>query len=148
MKYPYNQRRSPSNQDIYPASQSTRTTSACAFADAKNKAVAPLCIAWSFRGKRLHTRNRHLRNHRGFSVAFAKGFSVAFSNGCLFCDFWCEIFCPDPCWPPPHRAHEPPPHARSQTPRSMPWCRSASPGPCRHPPRRAQTPNIIQYSII
>ena len=35
----------------------------------------------SSRGKRLHTRNRHLRNHRGFSAAFSDGFSVAFSNG-------------------------------------------------------------------
>ena len=33
------------------------------------------------RGERLCTGNRHLRNHRGFSVAFSSGFSVAFSNG-------------------------------------------------------------------
>ena len=33
------------------------------------------------RGKRLHTRNQHLRNHRGFSVAFSDGCSVSFSNG-------------------------------------------------------------------
>ena len=41
------------------------------------------------RGKRLHTRNRHLRNHRGCSVAVPNGCSVAFSNGfslfsCMF----------------------------------------------------------------
>ena len=34
-----------------------------------------------FRGKILHTRNRHLRNHRGLSAAFSNGFSVAFANG-------------------------------------------------------------------
>ena len=33
------------------------------------------------RGKILHTRNRHLRNHGGFSVARSNGLSVAFSNG-------------------------------------------------------------------
>ena len=33
-----------------------------------------------FRGKILHTGNRHLRNHRGFSVAWANGLSVACSN--------------------------------------------------------------------
>ena len=33
-------------------------------------------------GKLWHTRNRHLRNHRGFSVACSNGLSVAFSNGC------------------------------------------------------------------
>ena len=32
------------------------------------------------RGKILHTRNRYLRNHRGFPVAFPNGFSVIFSN--------------------------------------------------------------------
>ena len=32
------------------------------------------------RGKILHTRNRHLRNQRGFSVAFSNGCPVAFSN--------------------------------------------------------------------
>ena len=32
------------------------------------------------RGKILHTRNRHLRNHRGCSVAFTNIFSVASSN--------------------------------------------------------------------
>ena len=32
------------------------------------------------RGRRLHTRNRHLRNHRGLSVAFSNGLSVALSN--------------------------------------------------------------------
>ena len=37
------------------------------------------------RGKRLHTRNRHLRNHRGFPVAFSNGFSVTFSNGFSLC---------------------------------------------------------------
>ena len=30
--------------------------------------------------KILHTRNQHLRNHRGSSVAFSNGLSVAFSN--------------------------------------------------------------------
>ena len=29
----------------------------------------------------LHTRNRHLRNQRGFSVAFVNGLTVVFSNG-------------------------------------------------------------------
>ena len=33
------------------------------------------------RGKRLHTRNRHLGNHRGFSVASSNGYSGTFSNG-------------------------------------------------------------------
>ena len=33
-----------------------------------------------FRGKRLHTRNQHLRRHRGFSVAFSNGLSAACSN--------------------------------------------------------------------
>ena len=37
--------------------------------------------ARSFRGTRLHTRNRHLRNHRGFPGAFPNGCSVVFSNG-------------------------------------------------------------------
>ena len=37
------------------------------------------------RGKRLHTRNQHLRSHRAFSVAFANGCSVAFSNGFVTC---------------------------------------------------------------
>ena len=32
------------------------------------------------RGKILHARNQHLRNHRGFSVAFPNGFSLVFSN--------------------------------------------------------------------
>ena len=41
------------------------------------------------RGKRLHTRNLHLRNHRGFPAAFPNGCSVAFSNvislfSCMF----------------------------------------------------------------
>ena len=33
------------------------------------------------RGKGSHTRNRHLRKHRGILVAFSNGSSVAFSNG-------------------------------------------------------------------
>ena len=33
------------------------------------------------RGSRLHTRNRQLRNRRGFSVAFSSGVPVAFSSG-------------------------------------------------------------------
>ena len=33
------------------------------------------------RGKRLHNRNQHLRNNRGFSVASSNGLSVAFSSG-------------------------------------------------------------------
>ena len=28
----------------------------------------------------MHTRNRHLRNQRGFSVAFSNGIPAAFSN--------------------------------------------------------------------
>ena len=36
---------------------------------------------WCFRGKILHTRNRHLRNHSGFSAVFSNGFSVTLSNG-------------------------------------------------------------------
>ena len=72
------------------------------------------------RGKRLHARNRHLRNPRGFSVAFFNGnslFSVIsqrivtcpvdfYWNGPMdfqwhfptefhFCEFWCVICCPD-----------------------------------------------------
>ena len=35
----------------------------------------------TYRGKRLHTRNRHLRKRRGFPVAFSNGFSLAFSDG-------------------------------------------------------------------
>ena len=34
----------------------------------------------SIRGKIVHTRNRHLRNNRGFSEAFSNGCSVTFSN--------------------------------------------------------------------
>ena len=33
------------------------------------------------RSRRLHAGNRHLRSHRGSSVAFSNGFSVAFSSG-------------------------------------------------------------------
>ena len=33
------------------------------------------------RGKRLHVRNQHLRNHRRFPVACSNGLSAAFSNG-------------------------------------------------------------------
>ena len=33
------------------------------------------------RGKRLHTRNRHLGNPRGFSMASPNGLSAAFSSG-------------------------------------------------------------------
>ena len=53
--------------------------------------VGPGC-----RGRRLHTRNRHLRHHRGLSVAFSNGFSVAFSNGTsLFsCMFQRIVPCP------------------------------------------------------
>ena len=39
------------------------------------------------RGKRLHTRDKHPRNHRGFSAAL--------SDGCSLCDFWCVTFCPE-----------------------------------------------------
>ena len=35
---------------------------------------------WLIRGKPLHTRNQHLRNHHDISVAFSNGLSVAFSN--------------------------------------------------------------------
>ena len=34
----------------------------------------------TYRGKILHTINRHLRNHHGLSVAFSHGFSVSLSN--------------------------------------------------------------------
>ena len=34
------------------------------------------------RGKLLHLRNRHLGNHRGFSVALFNGFPVTISNAC------------------------------------------------------------------
>ena len=34
----------------------------------------------SCRGKILHTRNQHLRNHSGFPVAFSNGLSAAFPN--------------------------------------------------------------------
>ena len=40
--------------------------------------------AGASRGRRMHARNQHLRNHRGFSVAFSNEFSVAFSNGISF----------------------------------------------------------------
>ena len=33
------------------------------------------------RDKRSHARNRHLRSHRGFSVALTNGFAVGFPNG-------------------------------------------------------------------
>ena len=57
------------------------------------------------RGKRLHTRNQHLGNHRGlqhlgnhrgFSVACSNGFSVAFSNGIthVSCIFQRIVICP------------------------------------------------------
>ena len=40
-------------------------------------------------GNGLHTRNRHLRNRCGFSVASCNGFSLAFSTGCyLFSDMF------------------------------------------------------------
>ena len=32
------------------------------------------------RGKLLHTRDQHLRNHRGFSVACSNGYALAFSD--------------------------------------------------------------------
>ena len=41
----------------------------------------PFYLLSAIRGERLHTRNQHLRNHRGLSVAFSNGLSVAFSNG-------------------------------------------------------------------
>ena len=47
------------------------------------------------RGKGLHTRNQHLRNHRGFSMAFANGFSLAFPTNCdlsLVCSKGCQLF--------------------------------------------------------
>ena len=37
-------------------------------------------VGEDLRGKILHSRNRHLGNHRGFSVAFSDGCSVACSN--------------------------------------------------------------------
>ena len=48
------------------------------------------------RGTILHARNRHLRNHRGCSVAFSNGFPVAFPNGIpLFCGIFKRIVtCP------------------------------------------------------
>ena len=72
------------------------------------------------RGKRSHTRNRHLRNHRGFSAAFSNIISLVsgifqrigtcpvdvywirpmdlqwhFPTDFPFCEFWCVIFCPE-----------------------------------------------------
>ena len=72
------------------------------------------------RDKISHTRNQHLRNHRGFSVACSKGISlfsgifqrivicpVDFYWNCPmdfrwhfpvefhFCEIWCVIFCPE-----------------------------------------------------
>ena len=38
----------------------------------------------STRDDRLHTRNRHLRKRRGFSVAFSNGLSVTVCNTCSF----------------------------------------------------------------
>ena len=38
-----------------------------------------LALASEIRGKGLHARNRHLRNHHGVSVAFSRGISVACS---------------------------------------------------------------------
>ena len=54
-------------------------------------------------GRRLHTRNRHLGNHRGCSVAFSDGLSMAFSNGfscfCLSGLFQRIVTSPvDICW--------------------------------------------------
>ena len=43
--------------------------------------IITITIIIIIRGKRLHTRNRHLGNHRGFSVASSNGYSGTFSNG-------------------------------------------------------------------
>ena len=44
------------------------------------------------RGERLHTRNQHLRNHRGFSVIFSNGFSGIFQH-----KFTSQWYCPNDC---------------------------------------------------
>ena len=44
----------------------------------------------------IHTRNHHLRNHRGLSVAFSDGLSVAVPMEFhMCCDVWCVIVCPE-----------------------------------------------------
>ena len=45
-----------------------------------NTSIRPCMRVLPIRGKILHTRNQHLINHRGFSVAFPNGLSVVFSN--------------------------------------------------------------------
>ena len=44
--------------------------------------AVPAAPAEGLGSKRLHTRDRHLGNHCGLSVAFSNGFSVAVSSGC------------------------------------------------------------------
>ena len=46
----------------------------------RGHALLRLRVGRSLRGKRSHTRNQHLGNHRGLSVAFSNGSSAAFSN--------------------------------------------------------------------
>ena len=42
-------------------------------------------------GKILHTRNQHLRNHRGFSVASSDGFRWQFPTSCHFSEVFLAI---------------------------------------------------------
>ena len=57
-----------------------------------------------------------------------------------FCDFWCEIFCPDPCRPLLRRAAAPPPGARPESQGSRQLRHSGPPYPSRPLPHRAAAP--------
>ena len=54
--------------------------------------VIVILIVIACRGKRLDTRNRHLRNHHGLSVAFSNGCSVALSNELSLVSGICQRF--------------------------------------------------------
>ena len=57
-----------------PAPRPTTNTNAIAETE-RSPGSGDTCLSYP-RGKILHTRNRHFRNHRGFSVVFCNGFSL------------------------------------------------------------------------
>ena len=97
------------------------TSSSCCSRAAGRQGRGPRAARFIWcKGKMLHTRNRHLRNHRGFpwqfptefhfSALFSKGLSLVqwiftgichwFFSGILtidfhVCEIWCVIVCPD-----------------------------------------------------